>query len=125
MKRILLAMICLSLLCAGCLEQKKSDGQQTAKVTGSNTEKLIVTISSPKSGEILQGNKDVSFDAAINGGKGPYTYRWTSNIDGEISTSRSFKQNPSKLSKGHQVIILTVTDASGTSGHGSVSIEVM
>lgn len=125
MKRILLAMICLSLLCAGCLEQKKSDEQQTTDVMKSNTEKLIVTINSPKSGEILQGNKDVSFDAVLSGGLGPYTYRWTSSIDGELSKNKLFKQNPSKLSKGHQVIILTVTDSSGVSGHGSVLIEVM
>jgi hypothetical protein len=73
----------------------------------------------------MQGNKDVSFDAQVNEGKAPLSYRWSSSIDGELSTSRKFMQNPSQLSKGSHVIILKVTDATGTSGQGSVLIEVM
>ena len=88
-------------------------------------EKLIVTITSPSAGEILQGNNDASFDATVKGGKEPYTFSWSSNIDGGLSTKSSFRQNPSKLSKGHHMIILKVTDASGNSSQGSVLIEVM
>jgi hypothetical protein len=42
-----------------------------------------------------------------------------------LSTSQSFQLNPSKLSKGGHVIILKVTDASGSSVQGSVLIEAM
>ncbi|MDD2754023.1 MAG: PKD domain-containing protein [Methanothrix sp.] len=68
---------------------------------------------------------DVSFDAVVSVGQAPISYRWSSNIDGELSTSRKFMQNPSRLSKGGHVIILKVTDGAGTSAQGSVLIEVM
>ncbi len=120
-------MICLVLLSAGCVEQKsaKTDTKTAAPPTTAGTEKLVVTVASPHAGDILQGNKDVDFDASVKGGKEPYAYSWSSNIDGVLSTSRAFKQNPSKLSKGGQVIILKVTDAAGNTGQGSAIIEVM
>ena len=125
MKKLLLVTICLVLLAAGCIEQKGAGGKITTDATGENAEKVIVTITSPRSGEILQGNNDVSFDAIVKGGREPYTHNWSSNIDGVLSTRSSFHQNPSKLSKGHHMIILKVTDASGNSSQGSVLIEVM
>jgi hypothetical protein len=73
----------------------------------------------------LQGNRDFSFDAAVSEGKTPLSYRWSSSIDGELSPSRKFMQDPSRLSKGGHVIILQVTDAAGSSAQGSVLIEVM
>lgn len=111
------------LFCAGCLGPKNGTSS-----SGSAADKSLkaptVTITSPKPGEILQGNKDVTFDA-VAGGKEPLAYSWTSNIDGELSTSRKFVQSPSRLSKGGHMIILKVTDASGASAQGSVSVEVM
>ncbi len=53
------------------------------------------------------------------------SFVWSSSIDGELSTSQSFKLNPSKLGKGGHVIILNVTDASGNSEQGTVLIEAM
>ena len=50
---------------------------------------------------------------------------WSSSIDGELSTGQCFQMSPSKLSKGGHVIILTVTDASGSSTQGTVLIEAM
>jgi hypothetical protein len=123
MKQLLFVMIC-ALLVAGCIEQKDYGGDN-AKKTEAIEEKLIVTIKSPHSGEILQGSKDVIFDANVNGGKGPYTYRWSSNIDGTLSTKKSYQQNPSKLSKGEHNLILAVTDSSGVSAQASVIIQVM
>jgi hypothetical protein len=121
MKWILLAALCLVFFCVGCLEQKDASG-----ANGTSTlEKLTVNIDSPKAGEILQGNKGVSFQATVTGGKAPYSYRWTSSIDGELSTSSKFTGNPSRMNKGGHVIILKVTDAAGNSGQGSVQIEVM
>jgi hypothetical protein len=128
MKGILLVAICIALLFAGCVEKKDSIDKSSTTPAGSEdkvSEKIIVTITSPKAGEILQGNKDVSFDSMVKGGQGPYTYKWTSNIDGVLSTSTSFRQNPSKLGKGGHMIVLKVTDARGNSGEGSVMIDAM
>lgn len=100
------------------------EGKNTTKAASENLEKLTVTINAPHAGEILQGNNDVNFDAIVKGGKEPYAYVWSSNIDDVLSTRSSFRQNPSKLSKGHHMIILAVTDASGSSGQGSVQINV-
>ena len=119
--------LCFALLSAGCVEQKsetngaKSDTSTVDKAQ----ENLTVTITSPKAGEVLQGNKSVSFASNVSGGKRPLSFVWSSSIDGELSTSQSFQQNPSKLSKGGHVIILTVTDASGSSAQGTVLIEAM
>ncbi|MHB8118350.1 MAG: PKD domain-containing protein [Methanothrix sp.] len=125
MKWVFLIALCLVLFSAGCLEQKDSFAQSDTNSGEKSPEKLTVTITSPKAGEILQGNKDVSFDAVVSKGKSPLSYRWSSSIDGELSTSRKFMQNPSRLSKGGHVIILKVIDAAGNSAQGSVLIEVM
>jgi hypothetical protein len=125
MKWIALIALCLVLFCAGCLEQKDSITNDGGNAADKSAKVPTVTITSPKAGEILQGNKDVSFDAVVNGGQGPISYRWSSSIDGDLSTSRKFTQNPSHLSKGGHVIILKVTDGTGTSAQGSVLIEVM
>ncbi len=129
MKRLLLVAICLATLCAGCVEQKSSvsqnsPGQNSIKAGGS-AEKLTATITSPKSGEILSGSKEVSFNALVNGGKEPYAYSWSSNIDGVLSTGSSFQESPSKLSKGEHFIILNVIDANDATAEASVIIQVM
>jgi hypothetical protein len=125
MKWILAVAICFAFFCSGCVEQKDSSSLSGINAADKSVEKLTVTITSPKAGEILQGNKDVSFDAVVSAGKAPLSYRWSSSIDGELSTSRKFMQNPSRLSKGGHVIILKVTDAAGSSAQGTVLIEVM
>jgi len=124
MKWIVLIALSLVLLGAGCLEQKDSTTNDGESAADKSAKEPTVTIVSPKSGEILQGSRDVAFDAVVSG-KTPLSYRWSSSIDGELSTSRKFMQNPSHLSKGGHVIILKVTDASGASAQGSVLIEVM
>ena len=125
MKWIFLIALCIALFSAGCLEQKDGSAQSDMISGEKSTEKLTLTITSPKAGDILWGNKDVSFDAAVSAGKAPLRYRWSSSIDGELSTSRKFMQNPSRLSKGGHVIILKVTDAAGSSVQGSILIDVM
>jgi hypothetical protein len=125
MKWVFLIALCLVLFSAGCLEQKDNFAQSGTNSEEKSPEKLTVTITSPKAGEILQGNKDVSFDAVVGKGKTPLSYRWSSSIDGELSTSRKFMQNPSRLSKGGHVIILKVTDVAGSSAQGSILIDVM
>jgi serine protease inhibitor len=125
MKWIVLIILCLVLFCEGCLEQKDSTTNDGGNAADKNVKVPTVTITSPKAGEILQGNKDVIFDAVASAGQDPISYRWSSSIDGELSTSRKFMQNPASLSKGGHVIILKVTDGAGTSAQGSVLVEVM
>jgi hypothetical protein len=120
MKRIFLIMICMTLL-SGCIEQKVDKAGPMEKTQG----KLIITISSPGDGQILKGDKDVLFEAAAKGGKGPYAYRWSSNIDGELSVKSSFRQDPSDLAKGRHTIIVAAKDSNGVSGQGSVQINVL
>ena len=125
MKWIIIALG-LVLLSAGCVEQNSgTDVKSGTTSTDKSQESLTVTITCPRAGEILKGDEDVSFGAAVSGGKRPLSYKWISNIDGELSTSQSFKLNPSKLSKGGHAIILKVTDASGNSEQGTILIEVM
>jgi len=125
MKWIVLIVLCLVLFCAGCLEQKDSTTNDGGNAADKSAKVPTVTIITPNAGEILQGNKDVSFDAVVNAGQPPISYRWSSSIDGELSTSRKFMQNPSRLSKGNHVIIIKVTDSAGASAQGSVLVEVM
>jgi hypothetical protein len=125
MRWIFLIALCFALFCSGCIEQKGSSSQSDGNALDKSAEKLTVTISSPKPGEILQGNEDALFDAAVYQGKAPLSFRWSSSIDGELSTSREFRQKASRLNKGSHVIILKVTDADGNSAQGSVLIEVM
>ena len=126
MKWMIIIALCLALLSAGCVEQKsETNSVKTGTTADKARENLTVNITSPKAGDILQGNNDFSFASTVSGGKSPLSFVWSSSIDGVLSTSQSFQLNPSKLGKGGHVIILKVTDASGNSVQGSVLIEAM
>lgn len=121
MRGIVLLLICMVLLSAGCIQ--KEGGSKNTSAAGMSP--LSVAITSLKAGEIFSGDKDVKFDSEVKGGKEPYAYKWTSNIDGVISNSKSFTEKTSKMGKGEHTIILMVADASGSSAEGSVQIWVM
>ncbi|MGB3921186.1 PKD domain-containing protein [Methanothrix sp.] len=132
MKLIVILVIGFALLFAGCMEQEKSSGNKRDALAGSSEPtgagspvKMKVIITSPGAGQIIQGKEDISFDGSAEGGEGKLSYEWSSSINGRLSTSRSFKYNPTKLEKGGHVIILKVTDERGRSGEGSVLVEVM
>ncbi len=120
MRRVFLIMVCLALF-SGCIEQKEDPAQSEEKIP----DKVTVTINSPSGGQILQGDKEVLFEARAEGGVAPYSYRWSSNLDGELSTMDSFRYRPSDLAKGRHTIIVAAEDANGVSGRGSVQINVM
>ena len=113
-------MVCLTLF-SGCIEQKDDLTQSEETIP----DKVTVTINSPSGGQILQGDKEVLFEARAEGGIDPYSYRWSSNLDGELSTKDSFRYSPSDLAKGRHTIIVAAKDANGVSGRGSVQINVM
>ena len=120
MKRIFLIGICLVLL-SGCIEQQEDKDGSAEK----RSDKVFVTISSPGDGQILKGDKEVLFEASAEGGKGPYTYRWSSNLNEEPSTKASFRQSPSDLAKRRHMIILAAKDANCLSGQGSDKCDAM
>ena len=117
---LILSMICLVLL-SGCIEQE----EDIARPAEESRDRVTVIITSPSGGQILKGDSGVLFEAEAKGGKEPYAYRWSSNLNGEISTKASFRGNPSDLAKGRHTIIATVKDANGISGQGSVQINVI
>jgi hypothetical protein len=131
MNGIALAVLLLALLCAGCVDQKGNNGSdkvdaKTASVqAGAVEDKLSLAITSPRAGDILTGDREFDFSADVKGGKGPYTYSWTSNIDGLLSSEKSFSKRASELSKGEHNLILKATDSSGNSAQSSVLIRVM
>lgn len=120
MRRWFLIIVCLVLL-SGCIEQKDDNG----KLSENSRDWITVKISSPYYGQVLQGDKDVLFEAKANGGKEPYSYHWTSTINGELSNKNSFRIKPSDLKKGRHMIIAMATDANGVSGQGTAQINVM
>ncbi len=151
MKKIVFVLLLLVLLCAGCVEQKDNAGKEKAdintpsklpnekasieaknltsnrpgEITGPVTANLSTAIIAPKSGDILTGTKEVNFDSVVKGGKGPYEYSWTSNIDSRLSPEKSFRKNATELSKGEHTVILKVTDSSGNSAQSTGLIRVM
>lgn len=131
MKRIAFAILILALLCAGCVDKNEDDSAGNAdektvsNETGAGEDRLTTAISSPRPGDILTGNNDLDFIGDVKGGKEPYTYSWSSNIDGQLSSEKSFRQNPSELSKGEHNLIFKATDSSGRSAQSSVLIRVM
>jgi hypothetical protein len=68
MNRLASFVLCICLLFAGCVDQK---GKETR---GSAKDPLSVAITSPASGAVISGNKDIKFECAVKGGDKPYTY---------------------------------------------------
>ena len=120
MMRQLLIIMGLVIL-SGCIEEKDDE----SNALENSRDWITVKISSPYYGQVLQGDKDVLFEVKANGGKEPYSYHWTSTINGELSNKNSFRLNPSDLKKGRHMIIVVATDANGVSGQGTAQINVM
>ncbi|MFA7355541.1 MAG: PKD domain-containing protein [Methanothrix sp.] len=117
-------LICL----AACIVAGCSDQSEEGTPSGSSDEQiseLVVSIISPATGSILSGDEAVKFDGEATGGKTPYSYRWSSSLDGSLSTERSFSKPPSEMSKGRYTVILTVIDGAGTSGQAGISVTVL
>lgn len=120
MRRWFLIIVCLALL-SGCIEHK----DDKSKPMENSRDWITVKISSPYYGQIIQGDKDVLFEAQANGGKEPYSYYWTSTMNGELSNKNLFRMKPSDFKKGRHMIIAVATDANGVSGQGTAQINVI
>jgi hypothetical protein len=116
---MLLFTLCLCLLFTGCVDQKSNENKGLAKVP------LVATITSPASGTIISGEKEIKFESAVDGGDKPYSYRWSSNMDELLSTESSFSRTTGKLHKGEHYIMLKVTDASGNSSEATALLRLL
>ncbi len=112
---------CLSVGCTDKSEEETAAGQYEDEPIS----KLAVAIKAPATGSVLSGDEAVKFDGEATGGKAPYSYRWSSSLDGTLSTKKSFAKLPSDMSKGRYTIILTVTDGAGSSGQASITATVL
>jgi len=95
----------------------------TTGTTNSNPLTLTASITSPGDVQTFSHGTPVTFTASVSGGTAPYTYTWTSSIDGSIgngNTTATFDKND--LSLGLHMISLTVTD--GTSATVTDAIEI-
>jgi hypothetical protein len=89
-----------------------------------------VAIESPSDGMTFQPGETVSFNCSVSGGDAPYTYLWSSSVDGDLSEQSSFSVadlspwDPETRSLGH-VITLTVIDDHGVVGTDSIVIQIV
>lgn len=83
---------------------------------------LTASINSPLDDLINKQGTDISFQGTVNGGMGPYSYTWKSNLDGQLSTQKDFIKND--LMVGSHLITFVVNDASGQSVEKSINIVI-
>jgi len=122
-KKAISLLICLAAcIVAGCSES--GDDEKTGGAAESASP-LAVAITAPATGSVLSGEGAVRFDGEATGGKKPYSYRWSSSLDGTLSTERSFAKPPSEMSRGRYVVVLTATDDAGKSGQASITVTVL
>lgn len=107
----------------GCNCLNGSMEEYTPPVVGTTLPGLRAIIVKPRNGEELDMDRLVSFVGRGYGGVAPYSYKWTSNADGNIGSADSFMNN---LSRGNHTITLELTDsvANYTSAQVNVSVIV-
>lgn len=88
-------------------------------VPGSENETLLVSIHTPVDGSEFDTDYLIEFTGSAFGGSAPYSYRWTSSVDGLIGNSNQFR---GYLSAGRHTITLEVTDGAGNYGSDSITI---
>jgi len=94
----------------------------TITVNTSTSVKPVIT--SPEDEGVFVHGESVSFDSSdlVAGGTPPYTFSWSSNLDGSIGNSQTF--NTSSLSIGDHTITLMITDFFGATGTANIVIHI-
>jgi len=116
-------LICLAVcFSSGCMDQGNEDDAGPSEEPLSP---LSVVITSPATGSVLSGGDRVNFNGEARGGKPPYTYQWSTPLDGIISAESSFSKSQSEMSKGRYVVVLAVADAAGASSQASITVTVL
>ncbi len=88
-----------------------------------------VNITSPAPGVIINVGQSVPLVGEVNGGQAPYTYLWTSSVDGALGTdltltSPALHPDIKGVLSANQLTLL-VTDADGMSATASVDVLVL
>ena len=86
---------------------------------------LLAIINNPRVGFESSVDQWLNFNAGVTGGKAPYTYQWTSSIDGVIGSGQYYSVDPNTLSIGEHDIGLKVTDDNGDTSLKSVKINIV
>jgi hypothetical protein len=90
---------------------------------------LVGTIVKPSDGAMIPFGDPVDFDGQISGGTPPYSYAWTTSVEGLISNQLSFtapqlEPTSKQGGSGPITVELTVTDANGYSASAQISINL-
>jgi hypothetical protein len=86
---------------------------------------LRVSIGKPKNGQIVKEGNIVIFEAIASGGKTPYTYNWTSDVDGYLGKEKKFNYaNLSKGANGSNTVTLTLSDSAGFIVRSMVTLTI-
>jgi len=111
------------LMAPGSAEEKAETMPSNVAEASAKSSLFVATINIPRPGDLLTGNNGVNFSASVAGGKAPYRYTWTSNINGVLSHNETFSLKPSDLQQGQHTIVLLVMDASGQTAQASVILS--
>ena len=88
-----------------------------------------VSITEPLTGTLFAPGEMISFTGSVSGGKPPYTYTWSSSLDGVLGDTVTIVASLSGAVKGGDVLYhaieLQVTDANGQIGTAIVLVKVM
>ncbi|HYN44534.1 MAG TPA: hypothetical protein VER35_00905, partial [Candidatus Limnocylindrales bacterium] len=103
------------------------DGKYSIKFI--NTKPLKIIVSSPINyGTYAYDGSKILFEASIEGGIAPYDFYWISNLDGDLSSTKSSELSTDtfekELSEGMHFITLKVTDGSGNIEEQKIRIYV-
>lgn len=86
---------------------------------------LKVSMKKPKEGQITKEGYMLQFEASAEGGTAPYTYKWVSDIDGEISKEKTYYyDNLSKGANNTNTITLSVSDSKGFVASAKATVQV-
>jgi hypothetical protein len=129
--KLLMLVLLVAFICAGCVEKGSNQtGAAKPKLGGNGGDGISETslhaiVTSPRAGAVLSGSGNVDFRSRVDGGKGPYTYSWSSSLGDCFSSQASFNKKISELSKGEHLIILKVTDSLGQSAQATTSFRAI
>jgi hypothetical protein len=87
-----------------------------------------VNITSPAPGTVINPGQSVSLDGTVEGGQAPYTYLWTSSVDGDLGTiltldSPALHPDLKGVLQANKLTLLVV-DANGLSATANVDVLV-
>jgi hypothetical protein len=89
----------------------------------------VVTITDPISGTLFAPGVSIPFNGVVEGGKPPYTFKWSSSVDGDLGATNALLAKLSGAVKAGEVIVhaikLEVTDANGQIGTATILVKVM